>query len=84
MLREDKAETVDEMLRDSAAWLCEVFGRTLTAKALWETGARMLPVRRAASEGMNSTGGVLVPSQMLPGILAFATPPFSAKCQPTR
>ena len=71
VLREDKAETVDEMLRDSAAWLCEVFGRPLTAKALWETGARMLPVRRAASEGMNSTGGVLVPSQMLPTIMAF-------------
>ena len=60
-----------QKLLNAAAWLADMIGDATTAHALYNKGADVLPIVKAASEGVNATGGALVPDETAPFILAY-------------
>jgi HK97 family phage major capsid protein len=67
-IREPSAE---QKLLNSAAWLAEATGNHGVALRLWDKGADLLPMTKAAAEGVNTTGGAIVPNEVAATILAF-------------
>ena len=67
---------------NAAAWLADLTGDATTAHALYTRGADVLPMRKALGEGVNATGGAVVPEQVAAFVLAYRDRAiFRLECQ---
>jgi HK97 family phage major capsid protein len=62
--------TTGQKMSASAAWLMESFEQHQIALRLWDKGAPMLPMTKAANESIDSQGAAIVPSETAAFIIA--------------
>jgi HK97 family phage major capsid protein len=68
---EVRERTAEQTLAAVTAWVAEAIGQSAIAVKLWNAGADLLPMHKAAGESLDTAGGAIVPSQVANFILAY-------------